>query len=122
MPSVGTQRIHISLFFTVIAIDTSVLFGRKQNEEYHAKCIQATVKSPVSVQVWGAISSRCLSLPRKVNGNIDSAKYQIDNIHAIEIFIVFQKKGYIFIHDLAPYHSVKSTRTFQEYKGIPILE
>ena len=56
-------------------------------------------------------------LPRKVNGNIDSVKYQIDNIHAIEIlceFIVFQKKGYIFIHDLAPCHNSKSTRTFQE--------
>ena len=120
-----TQRIRISLYFTVIAIDTIVLFWRKQNEEYHAKCIQATVKSPVSVQVWGAISSRCLSLPRKVNGKKDSAKYQIDNIHAIEIlceFIVFQKKGYIFIHELAPCHSSKSTRTFQECKGILVLE
>ena len=42
-----------------------------------SKCIQATVKSPVSVQVWGAISSSCLSLPRKVNSNMDSAKYQM---------------------------------------------
>ena len=27
IPSVGTQRIHISLYFTVIAIDTIVVFG-----------------------------------------------------------------------------------------------
>ena len=90
----GTQRIHISLYFTVIAIDTIVVFWRKQNEEHHAKCIQVTVKSPVRVQVWGAISSRCLSLPRKMNGNMDSAKYQCDIIHDIEMlceFIVFQK-------------------------------
>ena len=76
------------------------------------------------MQVWGAISSRCLSLPRKVNGNMDSAKYQSDIIHAIEIlceFVVFPKKGYVFIDDLAPCHN-KSTRTFQECKEIPVLE
>ena len=98
---------------------------RKQNEEYHAKCIQATVKSPVRKQVWEAISSRCLSLPRKVNGNMDSAKYQSDIIHAIEILcelVVFPKKGSNFIHDLAPCHNSKITRTFKECKGIPILE
>ena len=101
------------------------MFWCKQIEEYHAKCIQTIVKSLVSVQVWGAISSRCLSLPIKVNRNIDSAKYQINNIHAIEIlceFIVFQKKGYIFIHDPSPCLNSKNTRTFQECKGIPVLE
>ena len=63
--------------------------------EYHAKCIQGSVKSPGRVQVWGASSSRCLSLPRKVNGNMDSAKYQSDSIQAIEIlreFVVLQRR------------------------------
>ena len=40
---------------------------------------------PKIVQVYGAISSRDLSLLRKVNGNMDSEKYQIDIIHAIEM-------------------------------------
>ena len=31
---------------------------RKQTEKHHAKCIQTTVKSPVSVQLWGAVSRR----------------------------------------------------------------
>ena len=53
IPSVGTQRIHISLYFTVIAINTIVVFGANRMRN-----IQATVKSPVSVQIWGAISSR----------------------------------------------------------------
>ena len=124
IPSVGTQHIQISLFFTVITIIT-IRVWRKQNDEYHAKCIQATVKSPRSVQVWGASSSRCLSLSRKVNGDMDSAKYQSDSIQATEIlceFVVFPKKGYIFIRDLAPCHNSKSTRTFLECKGIPVLE
>ena len=43
----------------------------KQNEKYHAKCIQTNVKSPVSVQVWGAISSSSMSRLRKVNSNMD---------------------------------------------------
>ena len=35
---------------------------------------------------------------------------------------MFPKKGYIFIHDLPPCHNSKSTRTFKESKGMPILE
>ena len=56
---------------------------------------------------------------------MDSAKYGSDIIHAIEIsyeFVVFPKKGYIFIHDLAPCHISRSSRTFQECKEIPVLE
>ena len=76
IPSVDTQRIHISLYFTVIKIDAIVVFGAKQNVKYHVKCIQTTVKLPASVQVWGAISNRGLSLQRNVNGNMDSANDQ----------------------------------------------
>ena len=109
----------------------------KLNEKYHAKCIQTTVKSPVSVQVWGAIKHRGLSLLRKMKGNMDSAKNQSDIIHDIEMtckFVVFPQKGYIFIHDLLTCHNIKSTRTFleckecrkckecKECKEIPILE
>ena len=61
------------------------LVWRKQNEKYHVKCIQTNVRSPVSVPVWGAISSRSMSPLRKVNGNMDSAKYQSDIIHDIEM-------------------------------------
>ena len=85
----------------------------------------ATVKSPESVQICEAISDRCISFQRKVNGNMDSAKYQSDIIHDIEILcerVVFPQKGYIFIHDISPCNNSKSTRTFQECKGIPVLE
>ena len=95
------------------------------NEEYHAKCIQATVESPVSVLVCEAISRRCISLQRKVNGNMDGAKYQSNIIHDIEILcecVVIPQMVYIFIHDLAPCHYSKNIRTFQECKGIPVLE
>ena len=91
----GTQRIHISLYFTVITIDAIVMYVK-----YHAKCIQTTVKLPASVQVWGAISNRCLSLQRNVNGNVDSAKYQSDIIHDIEMTceccVVSLQKGYFY--------------------------
>ena len=88
--------------------------------KYQAKCIQTTAKLPASVQVWGVISIRGLSLQINVNGNIDSAKYQSD-IHDIEMtfeYVVFLQKGYILMHDLAPWHSSKSTRICE----IPILE
>ena len=73
----------------------------------------------------GAISSRELSLRRKVNSNMDRAKYHSDIIHDIEMkceCAVIPQKGHIFIHDLVPCHNSKSTRTFLECKGIPILE
>ena len=56
---------------------------------------------------------------------MDNAKYQSNIIHDIEMTrqrIVFQQKGYIFIHDLLPCHNSKSTRTFKESKRMPILE
>ena len=83
----------------------------KQNEKYHAKCIQTAVKSPVSVQIWGAINSRGLSLLRIVNGSMDSANYQSDIIHDIEMTYecaVLPQKGYIFMHGLVPCHNSKS--------------
>ena len=36
--------------------------------------------------------------------------------------VLFPQKGCIFIHDLAPYHNTKITRTSIECKGIPILD
>ena len=77
------------------------------------------------MQVWGAISSRGISLQRKLNGNMDSTKYQSDIIHDIEIaygYVVVLQKGCIFMHDLAPCHNTKSTRTFLECKRIPVLD
>ena len=50
---------------------------------------------------------------------MDSAKYQSDIIHDIDMAsecVVFQQKGYIFEHDLAPCHNSKSTRIFLHCK------
>ena len=99
IPSVGTQRTHISLYFAVIPIDAILVFGANRMRTIML-CIQATVKSPVSMQISEAISSRCISLQRKVNGNMDSAKYQSDIIHEIEILcecVVFPQKDIFFI-------------------------
>ena len=55
---------------------------------------------PVSVQIWGAISSRGLPLLRKVNGNMGRAKYQRDIIHGIEMTM---KYGSEYVKDgIAP--------------------
>ena len=70
IPSVGTQRIHISLYFSHNNRRHCPVW-RKQNVKYHAKCIQTTVKLPASVKVWEAISNRGLSLQRNVNGNMN---------------------------------------------------
>ena len=64
------------------------------------------------------LAAEAYSLLRNLNGNIDSAKYQIDIIHDIEIACkcdVFSQKGYIFVPGLAPCHNTKSTRIFLEW-------
>ena len=81
--SLGTTHSHESVFLSHNNRRYYHVW-RKQNEKHHAKCIQTTVKSPVSLQVWGAISRREKTL-RKVNGNMDNAKYQSDIIHDIEM-------------------------------------
>ena len=98
--------------------------NRRHNEEYHAKCIQATVKSPVSVQVCEAISSRFISLQRKVNGNMDSANTSVILSMILKYYLspLCSHSRFNFIHDIAPCHNSKSTRTFQGCKGIPVLK
>ena len=57
---------------------------RKQNEKHHAKCIQTTVKSPIKCASLGGNKQKRKTLI-KVNGNMDSAKYQSDIILDIEM-------------------------------------
>ena len=46
--------------------------------------------------------------------------FMISKWHGDEF--VFPQKGYIFIHDPAPCHYSKSTRTFLECNGISVPE
>ena len=87
--------------------------------------IQPTVKSPVSVQVLGALSSRAVFLLRKVDGNMVRNTRQIITINYVNTAcecIVFLGKEYIFMHDLAPCHNSNSTRNILQGKNIPVLE
>ena len=60
---------------------------------------------------------------RKVNGNVDNAKYQIIFFMILKSHCaVFQQKGYICMHDLALCHNSKSSRTFIECQEISVLE
>ena len=116
----------MNLYLAVITIDAIVVFGANRMK-YNDKCIQTTLKSPVSVQVCGAISNRGISLLRELNGNMDSANYQSqsDIINDIEMAcecVLIPQKGNIVMHVLAPYHNTKSKRTFIECKEIPVLD
>ena len=56
---------------------------------------------------------------------MDSAKFQSDIIHDIEMAcecVVFSQNGYIFVHGLAACHNTEITTTFLESNEIPILE
>ena len=120
-PFCGTTTHSHESVFRVITMDTIVVFAANRMRNIML-CIQTTIKLPVSVQVWGAISNRDLSFPRKLNGNMDSAKYQGDVIHDIKMVgecVMFPQKEYIFVHGLVPCHTTKSTRTFLECQKWP---
>ena len=116
----GTQRIHMSLYFTVITIDVIVVFvaNRMRN-------IMLNIFKPVSVQVWRAISSRGMSLLRKVNGNMDSAKYQRDLNMVVQwqVNALCSHRMNISVYMISRHTTIlKKTRSFLECKGIPVLE
>ena len=95
----------MSLYFTVITIYAIVVFGANRIGN-----IMLNIFRSVSVQVEGAISSRDLSLLRKVNSNMVSAKYKRDTIRGIKMTSecsVFPQKEYFCMHDLAPCHNSK---------------
>ena len=103
----------MSLYF-VITIDVIVVFGANRIRKS-----MLNVFRTVSVQVYGAIRSRGQSLLRKVNGNMDSAKYQSVIIHDIEMTSecdVFPQEEYIYLNNLTPCYNSNNTRTFQKVK------
>ena len=81
--SLVPQRIHMSLYFTVVTMDAIVVFGTNRMRN-----------TTLSYSDYCKIASKCASLwsfnqkrktLRKVNGNIDNTKYQSDIIHDIEM-------------------------------------
>lgn len=98
---------------------------RKKEQRFQEDCLQRTVKSQASVQVWGAFSSKGVSMLKRVQGNLNSQRYQAEIINDIKNVcecLVFPDKDYIFQQDLASCHNSLSTRQFLEDNNVKVLD
>lgn len=98
---------------------------RAAHERYHPSCLSGAPKCGPQVHVWGTIGYRGLGPLKRVNGNLNALGYQNEILHGLENFgqglAGGNKKG-IFMHDMAPPHSARSTRNFLCAQNTTVLD
>ena len=100
-----TRCVHMSLYFAVITIDASVVFGANRMRSIMLSVFRLLKKASKCARLGNYKQKR--KAVRKVNGNMDNVKYQSDIIHDNEQTCncaVFQQKDYICMH-LRPCHN-----------------
>ena len=98
---------------------------RRSHERFNPKCMKFSVKHPLSVQAWGAISYYGKSQLKVVSGSMKSEKYQNDILGDIKLqceCVAFPSKEYIFQQDKAPCHWSKSTLRYIPERGVNVLD
>ena len=102
-----------------------ILFGnqgprvwRKNGEAHNPRCLKSSVKFPQSVLIWGAMSSAGVDPLCFIKSRVNAAVYQ-------DIFSrpkLYGDADFIFLQDLAPAHTAKSTKTWFNDHGITVLD
>ena len=99
-------------------------FVRRQvGEAYHPDCVLQTVKHPLKVMIFGAISWWNKSKLVFVKGNVNATKYQA-NLREAKIPSFIARHGdpsTLWIEDKAPGHRAKSTQQWHAKHGIKLL-
>ena len=98
---------------------------RLTHERYRHYCLQATVKHPPQVHVWGMISPNGPGILKRVEGTLNSQRYQQNIINDIKEHgscLVFPRRHFTFQQDNAPAHNSRSTHAFLADKGVNLLD
>lgn len=96
-----------------------------ENERLKPFCTKKMVQHCNQVHVWGCFSIFGVGMLKKIEGNLNSKKYQSEIINDVDVIgkcITFPQKNFIFQHDLAPSHNSISTKSFLTEKGIQTLD
>ncbi len=96
---------------------------RKSGEAHSPSCLKSSVKFPQSVMIWGAMTSAGVGPLCFLKTNVTAPVYQ----EILEHFMfpsadqLFKDADFIFQQDLAPAHTVKSTKSWLNYHGVVCL-
>ncbi len=97
---------------------------RKGGEAYSTSCLKSSVKFPLSVMIWGAMSSAGVGPLCFLKTNVTAPVYQ----YILEHFMLpsadqlFKDADFILQQDLAPAHTAKSTKSWFNDHGVGVLD
>ncbi len=86
---------------------------RKGGEAHSLSCLKSSVKFPQSVMIWGAMSSAGVGPLCFLKTNVTAPIYQdiLEHFMLPSADQLFKDANFIFQQDLAPAHTVKSTKS-----------
>lgn len=101
----------------------SVFVTRSVGEESDPACVRQSVKRGVQVHVWGLISWNGIVALKRVEGNLDGARYRQTIINDLDENLENSRIiEPIFVQDNAPAHRARATIDFLRTRGIRVLD
>ncbi len=97
---------------------------RKGGEAHSPSCLKSSVKFPLSVMFWGAMSSAGVGSLCFVKTNVTALGYQYILKHFMlpSADQLFKDADFIFQQDLAPAHTAKSPKSWLNDHGVGVLD
>ncbi len=96
---------------------------RKGGEAHSPSCLKSSVMFPQSVMIWGAMSSAGIGPLCFFKTNVTAPIYQeiLEHFMLPSADQLFKDADFIFQQDLAPVHTVKSTKSWLNDHGVVCL-
>ncbi len=97
---------------------------RKGGEAHSPSCLKSSVKFLQSVMIWGATSSAGVGPLCFLKTNVTAPVYQdiLEHFMLPSADQLFKDADFIFQQDLAPAHTVKSTKSWLNDHGVGVLD
>ncbi|KAK3574300.1 hypothetical protein QTP86_004352 [Hemibagrus guttatus] len=97
---------------------------RKGGEAHSPSCLKSSVKFPQSVMIWGAMSSAGVGPLCFLKTKVTTPVYQeiLEHFMLPSADQLFEDADFIFQQDLAPAHTVKSTKSWLNDHGVGVLD
>ncbi len=97
---------------------------RKGGEAHSPSCLKSSVKFPQSVMIWGAMSSAGAGPLCFLKTNVTAPVYQKHFEHFMlpSADQLFKDADFIFLQDLAPAHTAKSTKRWLNDHGVGVFD
>ncbi len=122
----------VALFFLLDESKFCIYFGnqgprvwRKGGEAHSQSCLKSSVKFPQSVMICGAMSSAGVGpLLFFLKTNVTAPVYQeiLEHFMLPSANQLFKDADFIFLQDLAPAHTAKSTKSWLNYHIVGVLD